>query len=206
MFTEQDLQQIADHGLTPARVETQLENFRRGFPWLNVVRAASPADGIVILDAAQADAAVARYEKAAAGLGIVKFVPASGAATRMFKELFEFVNEGKRGKGIDTLLSNLDKFAFAPELKEVLPEGADDRATVNAIVNEGLNYGWLWNLGVGYRIMFRKHFGLNFQLCYNLQQFGGTNILVNNETTQQSYYDISNNLRHSLSAGIALVF
>ena len=99
MFTEQDLQQIADHGLTPARVETQLENFRRGFPWLNVVRAASPADGIVILDAAQADAAVARYEKAAAGLGIVKFVPASGAATRMFKELFEFVNEGKPRQG-----------------------------------------------------------------------------------------------------------
>ena len=141
MFTEQDLQQIADHGLTPARVETQLENFRRGFPWLNVVRAASPGDGIAVLDDAQAEAAVARYEKAAAGLGIVKFVPASGAATRMFKELFEFVNEGKRGKGIDTLLSNLDKFAFAPELKEVLPEGADDRATVNAIVNEGLNYG-----------------------------------------------------------------
>ena len=141
MFTEQDLQQIADHGLTLARVETQLENFRRGFPWLNVVRAASPGDGIAVLDDAQAEAAVARYEKAAAGLGIVKFVPASGAATRMFKELFEFVNEGKRGKGIDTLLSNLDKFAFAPELKEVLPEGADDRATVNAIVNEGLNYG-----------------------------------------------------------------
>ena len=141
MFTEQDLQQIADHGLTLARVETQLENFRRGFPWLNVVRAASPGDGIAVLDDAQAEAAVARYEKAAAGLGIVKFVPASGAATRMFKELFEFVNEGKRGKGIDTLLSNLDKFAFAPELKEVLPEGANDRATVNAIVNEGLNYG-----------------------------------------------------------------
>ena len=71
----------------------------------------------------------------------MKFVPASGAATRMFKELFEFVNEGKRGKGIDTLLSNLDKFAFAPELKAVLPEDADDRATVDAIVNEGLNYG-----------------------------------------------------------------
>ena len=141
MFTEQDLQQIADHGLTLARVETQLENFRRGFPWLNVVRAASPGDGIAVLDDAQAEAAVARYEKAAAGLGIVKFVPASGAATRMFKELFEFVNEGKRGKGIDTLLSNLDKFAFAPELKEVLPEGADDRAKVSAIVNEGLNYG-----------------------------------------------------------------
>ena len=141
MFTEQDLQQIADHGLTLARVETQLENFRRGFPWLNVVRAASPGDGIAVLDDAQAEAAVARYEKAAAGLGIVKFVPASGAATRMFKELFEFVNEGKRGKGIDTLLSNLDRFAFWPELQAVLPAGADDRAKVSAIVNEGLNYG-----------------------------------------------------------------
>lgn len=141
MFTEQDLQQIADHGLTAAQVETQLENFRRGFPWLPVVRAASPSDGIVMLDAAEADAAVARYEKAAAGLEIVKFVPASGAATRMFKELFAFVNEGKRGPGIDTLLSNIERFAFWPELKAVLPAGADDRATVNAIVNDGLGYG-----------------------------------------------------------------
>ena len=141
MFTEQDLQQIADHGLTPARVEAQLENFRRGFPWLNVVRAASPGDGIVMLDAAEADAAAARYEKAAAGLDIVKFVPASGAATRMFKELFAFVNEGKRGPGIDTLLENIERFAFWPELKAVLPAGADDRTTVNAIVNDGLGYG-----------------------------------------------------------------
>ena len=141
MFAEQDLQQIADHGLTSGQVETQLENFRRGFPWLNVVRAASPSDGIVVLDTAQADAAVDRYEKAVAGLGVVKFVPASGAATRMFKELFAFVNEGKRGPGIDTLLSNIERFAFWPELKEVLPAGADDRATVDAIVNQGLNYG-----------------------------------------------------------------
>ncbi len=72
---------------------------------------------------------------------MVKFVPASGAATRMFKELFEFVNDGKRGKGIDTLLENIGKFAFWPELRAVLPAGADDRAIVNAIVGDGLNYG-----------------------------------------------------------------
>ncbi len=76
-----------------------------------------------------------------AGLGVVKFVPASGAATRMFKELFEFVNDGKRGKGIDTLLENIGKFAFWPELKALLPAGADDRTIVSAIVNEGLGYG-----------------------------------------------------------------
>lgn len=141
MFTPQDLKQIADHGLTPERVEEQVENFRRGFPFLKVVRAASPGDGVLVLDGAEVDAAVARYDAAVAGLRVVKFVPASGAATRMFKELFEFVNEGKRGKGIDVLLENIERFAFWPELRAVLPPEADDRATVDAIVNEGLNYG-----------------------------------------------------------------
>ena len=141
MFAEQDLRQIAEHGLSPEQVELQLENFRRGFPPLNVVRAASPGDGVLLVDEAGADAAVKRYEEAAGRLNVVKFVPASGAATRMFKELFEFVNEGKRGKGIDTLLEHIREFAFWPELEAVLPAGADDRATVDAIVNRGLDYG-----------------------------------------------------------------
>ena len=141
MFAEQDLRQIAEHGLSPEQVELQLENFRRGFPPLNVVRAASPGDGVLMVDEAGADAAVKRYEEAAGRLDVVKFVPASGAATRMFKELFEFVNEGKRGKGIDTLLEHIREFAFWPELEAVLPAGADDRATVDAIVNRGLDYG-----------------------------------------------------------------
>ena len=141
MFTEKDLSQIERHGLTPEAVESQLENFRRGFPYLKVVRAASPADGVRMAPEAEIDAAVARYEAAAAGTKVVKFVPASGAATRMFKELFEFVNEDKRGKGIDTLLGRIGEFAFWPELQAVLPAGADDKATVRAIVGEGLNYG-----------------------------------------------------------------
>ncbi len=141
MFTEKDSAQIAAHGLTPEAVERQIENFRRGFPFLKVVRAASPGDGVATLDPARADAAAARYERAAEGLSVVKFVPASGAATRMFKELFEFVNEGKRGKGIDTLLEHIGEFAFWPELQALLPEGADDRAIVAAIVGDGLCYG-----------------------------------------------------------------
>ena len=141
MFTEKDLSQIERHGLTPEAVESQLENFRRGFPYLKVGRAASPADGVRMASEAEIDAAVARYEAAAAGTKVVKFVPASGAATRMFKELFEFVNEDKRGKGIDTLLGRIGEFAFWPELQAVLPAGADDKATVRAIVGEGLNYG-----------------------------------------------------------------
>ena len=59
MFTSEDLQQIARHGLTPEAVERQIADFRRGFPFLKVVRAASPGDGVAVLDEAQADAAVA---------------------------------------------------------------------------------------------------------------------------------------------------
>ena len=143
MFTEQDLKQIAAHGLTVETVERQIENFRRGFPSLQVVSAASPADGIVVLTAEQAAAYAAKYEGRDASVTVAKFVPASGAATRMFKELFEFVNEDKRGKGIDTLLQNIEKFAFYPELKEVVADFSDEKAVVSAIIKQGLGYGSL---------------------------------------------------------------
>ena len=141
MFTEQDLQQMAAHGLNVKDVERQIENFQQGFPFLKVVRAASPADGITVLTPEQTEAAAAAYDARVAGLKVVKFVPASGAATRMFKELFSFVNEDKRGAGIDKLLDNIEKFAFWPELKALLPEGADDKTIVEYIVKKGLCYG-----------------------------------------------------------------
>ena len=141
MFTEKERSQIEAHGLTVEQVERQIDNFRKGFPFLKVVSAASPADGIVALSAEEVAEAVARYEAAAPALKIQKFVPASGAATRMFKELFEFVNEDKRGAGIDQLLENLDKFAFYPELQQFVAVDAEDKAKVEAIVKSGLCYG-----------------------------------------------------------------
>ena len=143
MFTEQDLKQIAAHGLTVEAVERQIENFRKGFPSLQVVSAASPSDGIVVLTTEQAAQYAAQYEGRGASVIVAKFVPASGAATRMFKELFEFVNEDKRGKGIDTLLQNIEKFAFYPELKQVVEDFADEKAVVSAIIKQGLGYGSL---------------------------------------------------------------
>ena len=143
MFTEKDLQQIAAHGLTVEAVELQIENFRRGFPSLKVVNAASPSDGITVLTPEQAAEYAAKFEGRDASVTVAKFVPASGAATRMFKELFEFVNEDKRGKGIDTLLQNIEKFAFYPELKEIVADFSDEKAVVSAIIKQGLGYGSL---------------------------------------------------------------
>ena len=141
MFDKRDLQQIAQQGLTEEIVQRQIDNFVKGFPFLNVVRAASAGDGVRVLGGEDIARATARYDVESAALRVVKFVPASGAATRMFKELFEFVNEGRRGKGIDTLLANIKKFAFWPELEHFVNEKSTDEDVVSAIVKHGLAYG-----------------------------------------------------------------
>lgn len=128
-------------GLTPAALETQLKNFREGFPFLPVTRAASCGDGIRVLDAAGIEQAAARYDRAKESLRVVKFVPASGAATRMFKDLFEFVREGRRTAVVGELLANRRRFAFWPELRTIIGDDADELRTVENIVAEGLRYG-----------------------------------------------------------------
>ena len=141
MFTKEDLQQIEQHGLTQAQVEQQIENFCKGFPYLKIVRAAAAGDGVLVMSDEQIAKAEARYDEAASSAKIVKFVPASGAATRMFKELFEYVNDDKRTPGIDRLLDNIEKFAFWPELSEHIMPDSPDEEIVESIVKTGLCYG-----------------------------------------------------------------
>ena len=141
MFSKEDLQQIEQHGLTQAQVEQQIENFRKGFPYLKIVRAAAAGDGVLVMIDEQIAQAEARYNDVAANIKVVKFVPASGAATRMFKELFEYVNDDKRTPGIDKLLDNIEKFAFWPELSKYIMPDSPDEEIVESIVKTGLCYG-----------------------------------------------------------------
>ena len=141
MFTQQDIAQIEARGLSVAEVEKQIENFRKGFPALPVVRAAAGGDGVKQLTDEELKAAEALYEAEVKNLKTIKFVPASGAATRMFKELFEYVNDDKRTAGIDKLITNLEKFAFFPELAKYLKPQIDDKDTVRNIIIDGLQYG-----------------------------------------------------------------
>lgn len=143
MFTQGDSAQIRAHGLTPEAVERQIEAFKRGFPFLGVVRPASAGDGVLQLDREQADRAEARYQARSAGLNVVKFVPASGAATRMFRALYAFLADGRRTQEVACLLDHIERFAFWEELRGLLPPVADDRTVVEAIVGAGLGYGSL---------------------------------------------------------------
>ncbi len=140
MFTEKDLAQISAHGLAVSDVEVQLKNFREGFPFLNISRAASVGDGIVVVGD-EVPTLEARYDEALRKIKTVKFVPASGAATRMFKALFEFVNEGKRNSEVDTVVNNVERFAFGDRLRTLAPKGSEDHRVISALIGDGLNYG-----------------------------------------------------------------
>ena len=141
MFTHEEITQIEAHGLSVAAVEKQIENFRNGFPALPVVRAAAGGDGVKQLDAESVAEREAYYNDNLKNIKTIKFVPASGAATRMFKELFEYVNDDKRTAGIDKLIVNLEKFAFFPELAKYLQPQIDDKDVVRNIIINGLEYG-----------------------------------------------------------------
>ncbi|MBP5547151.1 MAG: DUF4301 family protein [Bacteroidales bacterium] len=124
--SKQDLEQLELLGLTAERVQEQIDHFKEGFPKCHLDAAATPNNnGIRCLD----DKAIARYEKQyhtlSKGKKILKFVPASGAATRMFKDLYSFSstyfgvakNFDKEFPEVKSFLEHLRTFAFYNDLK-----------------------------------------------------------------------------------------
>lgn len=142
MITEKDLTQISSHGLNQQQVNNQLENFRNGFPYLNISRAAVIGDGIVKLNPEEVAQNIKLFRELKTVRSILKFVPASGAATRMFKELFEFVEVGKESKNADEVVQKIDCFAFGSEIRKITPQDATSKEIVSAIIDKkGLGYG-----------------------------------------------------------------
>ena len=159
MLSERDLKQIADKGISEKQIENQLNEFKTGFPFLRLEAAASVEHGIV----ATTEESRAKYEKSweqykAAGKKVVKFVPASGAASRMFKDMFAFVDAEYDKPTTDfekKYFENIEKFAFYGELNDVcvknegkdiptlLAEGDYKAVAAQMLKAEGLNYGQL---------------------------------------------------------------
>lgn len=138
-FTPNDIAQIQNHGLNVEVVHGQLNDFIAGFPYANIVRPAVIGDGVRKM---LGDEYGAYYDAHRDEYKIVKFVPASGAATRMFKDLFEFLSSGQMNKTTQNVLDNLEKFAFWDDLKHVLPENPSSRDVIECLITEsGLNYG-----------------------------------------------------------------
>ena len=90
--SDKDIKQIKSKGITLAQVNAQLSRLRNGMTFSNLVAAATIGKGIESYDASENQEFLDIYEAKQNDLSIVKFVPASGAATRMFKFLFQFLN------------------------------------------------------------------------------------------------------------------
>ncbi len=160
MFNEQDLAQLAHHGISPETAAAQLQRFATGFPYLALGGSATTDAGIQSLTTEHQHDAVERWRQYLADGGeVAKFVPASGAASRMFKDLFAFVNGSDStaapGSPVAKLLAGLDALPFAAELnataqrlygldtKDLLAAGRQ-KDIISAIISpEGMNYGAL---------------------------------------------------------------
>jgi hypothetical protein len=141
-FTPADLSQMAELGIDPAEALRQIELFRNPPPFTRVLRACRVGDGIRQLSKVAEPWLLARFEEAARQGRIAKLVPASGAATRMFKELLADLNAGAQGEPppeVRTFLDNLPRFAFYEDLA---PVGTADRRTLleYLLTEKGLDY------------------------------------------------------------------
>ncbi len=150
MFRKEDIAQIEQRGTTVQTVEQQVERFKQGFPWMKIIAPATPEKGILVLDEAAVDAAVRYYEGAQIN-GKCKFVPASGAASRMFKDLFSGLDALNAGKELADdapaakFVDKIQSFAFyTPELFGAetckCPEYRQS-VLAKTLTDEGLGYG-----------------------------------------------------------------
>jgi hypothetical protein len=147
---------IEKAGKSVEQVEVQLERFKKGFPYLSIDRPATIGDGLIQLSEKSKDEFIAFYEQQSIDYDMIKFVPASGAASRMFKRLYAFLEEDEaKAESDDALKSffeNIHKFAFSEALDKKMQERGNGlneainnkefHSIVKALLlEEGLNYG-----------------------------------------------------------------
>jgi hypothetical protein len=159
MLLKEDVKQIAQKGISEEQIETQLKQFKTGFPFLKLEAAASIGHGILSMGDADRKQYIDIWNNyKAAGHKIVKFVPASGAASRMFKNMFAFLGADYDVPTTDfekQYFDNIERFAFYSALNEVCKknEGKDiktlmaageyKKVVANMLEEKGLNYGQL---------------------------------------------------------------
>lgn len=135
-FTPSDIAQLEARGISVEKADKQLQSFATGFPELDIVSAASVGNGVLTPSESEIDAYVSAWQNYLdEGHTVLKFVPASGAASRMFKDLFEYLESAKMTDFIEKFLTKKDNFAFGPQLANL-----DGQAAVSHLLKD-MNYG-----------------------------------------------------------------
>lgn len=93
MYTKEDLKRFKKREIKPEQIDQQVENFKQGFGYVNLSEPATVGNGIIRIEPQEEENLIHIYEEAAAESDVLKMVPASGSATRMFKDLFSFIEK-----------------------------------------------------------------------------------------------------------------
>lgn len=164
-ITDKDVKLIKSKGLTVDKVLSQIETFKNGIPFVTLRSPATLDNGILKFSEHYQSELIKLYNSRLSDLETIKFVPASGAATRMFKDLFRFLDNydyekeslnsytnHEKANAIRLFLIGLEKFPFydivMEKVKSVYPkfeslsEGRQLYIFVEMMLKEkGLNYG-----------------------------------------------------------------
>lgn len=159
ILSDTDKKQIASRGISEQQVEKQLQQFEQGFPFLKLEAAASIGQGIIAPEEGERNQYIEKWNEYKANAHkVVKFVPASGAASRMFKDMFAFLNapyDVPTTPFEKEFFENIKKFAFREALcdkchtnndksiMQLIKDGNYKAVVANMLNTEGLNYGQL---------------------------------------------------------------
>jgi hypothetical protein len=167
MLTNEDIRELENRKKNISTIRQQIENFEKGFPYADLVAPAKKDDGILVFDEAGTKQLAEYFNLHGPGYNLLKFVPASGAASRMFKHLFEYLEAANAtGKDlseaeiqqqfpqVDHFIHNIEKFAFFDDLKRALSKDGFDmdkllshkqyKTVIEYLLTEkGLNYAKL---------------------------------------------------------------
>ena len=159
-LTENDKKLLQSKGISEKQIEEQLNCFKQGFPFLRIEKVASADDGIMQISDEMVQFYLNEWDNylKQPNVEIVKFVPASGAASRMFKDLFEFLdapyNEPQKSFE-QKFFDEIGKFAFYEDLnmacvkntgdniQELIAAGKYKEIVSLLLKGQGLNYGFL---------------------------------------------------------------
>ncbi len=167
-LTNNDKKQLESLNITVEQVENQVNQFKTGFPFSDLVAPATIGNGIIKFSDAEVQELIKQFDEDKQYYDILKFIPASGAASRMFKNIYSFVEDYKdkeipedflnkeniKADSIENFFINIRDFAFFDDLKSKMAEHDKD---INTLINEnklvdiaefmlegkGLNYGKL---------------------------------------------------------------
>ncbi|MBF6628203.1 MAG: DUF4301 family protein [Proteiniphilum sp.] len=157
MYRQQDFDLLREKGISTDQIDRQLNQFKSGFPFLPIVAAASVEKGIMRVKSEDVDIYLKAWQEyLKSDKTITKFVPASGAASRMFKDLYTFLDAGYEVPTTafeQTFFSNIQQFAFFVLLDEtckdlfkkgavaLCEEGRYKEVVMALLHPEGLDYG-----------------------------------------------------------------